>query len=214
MVIKQVALEFTDDIIEGIASGKLFVVGSVVRDAAGVIVKHLAEVPLPKKSSDFDIARLAEGIKDPMVWIVVGIGVAVTTAVGLAVAASVSKKNENAKLRLPTSIDDYNTSLSAYLVAIHSGNIDAGIVDRLIAKLDALKADVDSGGMAVGVSTEQFESLLTTVREYTIKFAEANGVEVDNLDATAPATASESIQILRRYLETQKRIIDDAAGSE
>jgi hypothetical protein len=208
MPVVQVALNFKDEILAGIASGAYTANGSVVRDLTGAIVTHVQEVKLPVKADTFNVSRITEGLKDPKVLAVIGIGVVVTLGIAALVAG---KKKQDAAPDLPKSVRSYDSALSAYLIAVHNGSIDANILDALIAALDSVRQDIESGTIAVESSTEQSANLLSIVSEYTTKLAAANGVEIGELEAATPNGGDDSIASLRRYLEIQKRIIDGAA---
>ena len=204
----QVALNYTPEVLAGVANGLLTVNGSVVRNMAGQIVAHLQEIKLPAKPT-FDVSRFAANLKDPKVLAVLGIGILVTIGVTALVANRQKPESESAPT--PRGIVTYNDSLSAYLIAINTGNLSADVIDRMIASLDSLQSTIDSGEVAIDASAEQSASLLTVVREYTSKFAEANDFELGDIEEPTSDSPSDSIASLRSYLEIQKIIIDRAA---
>jgi hypothetical protein len=208
MPVVQVALHFTDEILAGIARGVYTVNGSVVRDLTGAIVMHVPEIKMPLTAVKFEMPHVPASLKDPKVLAVIGIGVVVTLGITAFVAG---KKKTDATPDVPKTIQDYDSALSAYLIAIHSGSLEASILNDFIAALNSLQLAIDSGTITLQGSPELSTKLLGIVREYTTKFAEANGIEVSELDALAPDSGADSISGLRYYLETQKRIIDSAA---
>jgi hypothetical protein len=132
--------------------------------------------------------------------------------VTLGLAALVAgKKKQDATPDVPKSVRGHDSALSAYLIAVHNGSIDANILDALIAALDSVRQDIESGSIAVHSSTEQSANLLSIVSEYTTKLAAANGFEMGELEAATSDGGADSIASLRRYLKIQKRIIDGAA---
>lgn len=206
MPVVQIALEISDKIAAGLASGEFVRHAGTIRSAGGAIVEHLPEAKMAVKSSMTSVSRIAENLKDPKVLILLGIGAAVV--VGLVAVTQTNKAKQDAEAL--ASGENYNAALNAYLIAIQRGTMDASILSNLIASLDTLQHEIESEQIAIEGSSDQTASLLSIAREYTIKLAEANSVDVGDLPVTAPATASESIQILRRYLGIQKKIINEA----
>lgn len=205
MPVVQIALEISDKIAAGLASGDYVRHAGTIRRAGGAIVEHLPEAAAPLKS--VSKASIVQGIKDPKVLAVLGIGLLITAGVATWVA---TRKTDDADAGVPESVQNYDSALSAYLIAVQSGSMKLSLLNNLIASLDSIQQDIDSSLITIESSDEQTTSLLSIVRDYTIKLAEANNADVGNLPATAPTTASESIQILRRYLGIQKKIIEEA----
>jgi hypothetical protein len=207
MELVQVTLKISDEIFAGIASGKYKLYGSVVRDLSGAIVTHLQEVKLPANPSAFNPARIVASLKDPKVLAVIGIGVVATIVVSTLVAG---RKKPEVTPDLPTTIENYDSSLSAYLIAIHGGSLDAGILDDFIAALNTFQEEIESGVITIEGSTAQSASLLDILREFTTKFAEANGFDLSGLEEPTPEAPNDTIPALLHYLNIQKRIIEAA----
>jgi hypothetical protein len=110
---------------------------------------------------------------------------------------------------LPTCIENFSASLAAYLEAARHGTLDAEIIDRLIADLDAVKAESDSGTITIEFSPEQFETLVGIVADHTRKLAEANQLELSNLPEPANAQGATIIE-LRPYLAVQRELFSRA----
>lgn len=195
------------DIANGLLSGEFIRYGGVVRNTAGQFVTHLKEIPTPEKAVEEVANRGAAGIKTP--WVRVGVGVLTLMAVGSGIVVAVSKRKKKAKPEVPECVQKYNDSLRAYLEAIHTGSLDADILERLIMDLDAVMSYGEAGDTTVAVSAEQLATLTRVVVEYTGKLAEANAIELDE----QPVEDSEGGAVvgLRRYLEVQKRIFNEAA---
>lgn len=100
--------------------------------------------------------------------------------------------------------------MAVYLEAARHGTLDAEIVDRLIADLDAVKAESDSGTITIGFSPEQWETLVGLVAGHTRNLAEANQLELSNLPEPANALGATIIE-LRPYLEVQRELFSRAA---
>jgi hypothetical protein len=208
MPVVQVALDFTDEILAGVASGKYTANGSVIRDLTGAIVTHVPEVKIPAPAVRIDLTRISATLKDPRVLAVIGIGVVATFGITAFVSG---KKKREIWPDLPKSLQNYDSALSTYLIAIGSGNLDAAILSDLIAALSSFQHDIESGIITVESSTELSTNLLSVVRDFTKKFAEANGVEVGGDDGLTFDSDSDSISWLRYFLEVQQRVIEEAS---
>ena len=208
MVVKQVSLEFPPEILAGIESGAYTLFGSVVRDGSRIIA-HLKDAPIPAESRSFDITRFAAGIKDPKVMLLVGLGVALVG--GVAIAAVSVKKMHDRKLPTPEIVETYSASLADYLTAIRSGSIRAEVLSRLLSDLDALQNAFLTGALSIEFSVEQSTALVRLVRDYTQKLARANSHDFEHVSHPSPATAAESLTLLRYYLVVQEQIVRGAA---
>jgi len=189
-------------------SGDLLRSGSVVRDLAGHIIKHLDEVPVPGNSREA-MERIAASLKYP--WAIAATALGAAVVVGGVAALVTWKRERSGKSELPELLEKYNASFVAYLEAVRDGKLDAGIIDQLISDLDAVKAHPDSGRIAIDSSTEQSETLVNLVVDYTRKLAEANPVELNELQDQASTSENDAIIDLRRHLEAQRRIFARAA---
>ncbi|NEB03865.1 hypothetical protein [Streptomyces sp. SID13726] len=193
----------------GLLGGDLIQYGGIVRNQMGQIVKHLKEVPLPL-SNEKVAAHVAGMLKNPRVLIptaVVG-----TLVAGAAVIAVVKKRRQSRKPQLLECVQSYNASLAAYVEAVHEGRLELEIIDRLIADLDAVKAySNEDGSITLDFSTKQAEMLVNIVVDYTRQLAEANSVDLDELQGVAPASENDAVVDLRRHLEAQRKIFTEAA---
>lgn len=202
VTIQPVNFYIPPEIQAGLASGELIRYGGVVRDGAGQLVKHLKEVPLSESGRDA-AQRFAASLKNP--WVVVGVGLG---AVAITSITTFAVRKRTAAKRL---VAQYNTSFGKYLEGVRDGTLDANIIDQLISNLDAVKASSDMGTITVGFSTEQSETLVNLVAEYTAKLAAANSVDLDLLGANEASSGGGAVTNLRSHLEAQKQIFKRAA---
>lgn len=208
MAVVPVAYDIPEDILEGLASGALTRFGSVVRDRAQIIA-HLKEVPLPGGGQEMEATSIAAALKNPQ--ILIGLGVVVAAAAG-SMAFWAARKRKQAVSSGPSKyVENYNASLGAYLEAVRNGRLDADIVDRLVSDLDVVAAESDGGRIAVEFSTEQSEALVKLVVDYTRKLAEANSVDLKEIQETTSHSEGHPIVDLRRYLDAQRQIFAAAA---
>lgn len=197
------------DVATGLLSGDFIRYGGVVRDTAGRLVIHLKEIPTPEKAVEEVAKRAAMSIKNP--WVALGAGVLMLVAVGGGVLLAVKSRKKDANPEVPECVKQYNESLRTYLEAIRTGSLEAETIDRLIADLDAVKAYAEGGDATVAFSAEQLETLTKVVVEYTTKLAEANQIELDEPEQVAAGAEGNVLVDLRRCLEVQKLIFDEAA---
>jgi hypothetical protein len=197
------------DVATGLLSGDFIRYGGVVRDTAGRLVIHLKEIPTPEKAVEEVAKRAATSIKNP--WVALGAGALMLVAVGGGVLLAVKSRKKDANPEGPECVKQYNESLRTYLEAIRTGSLEAETIDRLIADLDAVKAYAEGGDATVAFSAEQLETLTKVVVEYTTKLAEANQIELDEPEQVAAGAEGNVLVDLRRYLEVQKLIFDEAA---
>lgn len=190
----------------GLRGGDLIRCGGIVRNQMGQIVKHLKEVPLPV-SNEKAVARVAGMLKSPRVLIPTAV---VGTVAAVIVAAK--KRKRTGKPEVPECVQSYNASLAAYVEAVHEGRLELDIINRLIADSDSVKAYSDEdGSVTLDFSTKHAEMLVNIVIDYTRQLAEANSVDLNELQGVAPASESNAVVDLRRHLEVQRKIFAEAA---
>jgi hypothetical protein len=199
--VRQVPLVIPDAMLVRLDAGELMLRGGVLRErATGQIVKHLADA----SPADAARAALAESIpkafRSPKGVAVIGLGVAVAVAGGAYLA---TRRTRAAQPELPAPFEDFNTSMAAYLDAASQGALDAQIIDRLIADLDALEAESERGTDTIAFTAEPL--LVRVAADYTRMLLEANQLGPNNLPAPANPEGA-TIKDLRPYLELQREI--------
>ncbi|MFJ4874045.1 hypothetical protein ACIP93_02315 [Streptomyces sp. NPDC088745] len=197
------------DIEAGLIGGDLIQYGGIVRNQMGQIVKHLKELPLPLSNQKVAV-HVAGMLKNSRILIptaVVG-----TLVAGAAVIAVAKKRRQNRKPQVLEYAQSYNDSLVTYVEAVHEGRLELKIIDLLIADLDAAKTYSNEGdSITFDFSTNQAEMLVNIVVDYTRQLAEANSVDLDELQGVAPASENDAVVDLRRYFEAQRKIFTEAA---
>jgi hypothetical protein len=191
------------DIQLGLDAGTLVRYGGVVRNDLGQIVTHLKEVDLPGKEPA-GAQRAAALLKDRRVVIVIVLGTAIGGTIAfLAVKDRVQARKNRVQAR--KCIKDLNASLVAYFEAARDGSLDEGTISRLITDLDAAEEYSNNGLVAVA------SALADLVIDYTSKLAEANSVDLDELQEEGQAAEKGAVVDLRRHLEVQRKIFIEAA---
>jgi hypothetical protein len=204
----QTALEIPDDIYSRLLTGELVRPGGVVRDHAGRLVTLLDDASHIDNAPEAAQANMAKILRNPK-YVLIGLGVVAVAATAGAAAYLVTRKTKAAQPELPTSVESYSASLAAYLEAARHGTLDAEIIDRFIADLDAVKAESDSGTITIAFLPEQWETLVGIVAGHTRTLAEANQHELSNLPEPANAQGATIIE-LRPYLEVQRELFSRA----
>lgn len=212
MTVVPVAYDIPEAILAGLASGEFMRFGSVVRDSKQIIM-HLKEVvpPVNDLGPDGGLApAMAAAHKNRNVLIGLGT-ITVLAAGGFAIWAATRSKKDAAQPEVPESAAEYTAALSSYLEAIQTGTLDSEKLDRLVAALDTLQQESESGEMKLEVSIEQSTALVGLVVDYTRKLAEANAVRLDDDHDSSNLADANPIVDLRQWLEVQKRILGEAA---
>ena len=186
--IVQVAFEIPDDLAVGLATGLYRRLGGVVRYATGPnkgqIVRHLKEVMvLDKKEEALSLAEKAIQIGKAHKKLALGVMIVVgcSTTAGLVYTGINHKKQKK-----------FKTSFQAYIEAIRTGNLDIEHIEDLENSLSDVKT--------IKLKACELSLLVWHIREYTLKLAEANNVDVDIEETETP------IVDIQRYLEMQKEI--------
>lgn len=211
-MIQQVAFDIPKEIALGLASGEYVQYGGVVRDAAGHIVKHLEPVDV---SNDVNKAiqvaaqaiQLAKENKKTAIGVLAVAGVA---AAGGAVYAGVThlqhKKEERAR---KTAMDDFNAAFSEYLKALGNSELTVEKIDELENAISALSGS--EKGCTIEIESEQFKSLVKSVRDYTERLSKANSAKSSNVVFKLFEKKPNDISGLKECLATQREILTQAA---
>lgn len=209
MTVVPIYVDIPDDILAGLVTGDLMRFGTVVRDSKEIIA-HLPEVDrLPE--ADESLASTAHGSALGNEKLLIGLGIAAVAAAGTALTFYLIKRRRRSKSEIPTCVASYNASLVAYLAAVQDGTLDAGLVDRMISALEAVKEETDSGNMTIELSVQQSEALIGMFATYIRMLAEANSLEVGEILESTPPLEVSPIVDLRRYLEAQREIFRRSA---
>ncbi|MFJ3620641.1 hypothetical protein ACIPSH_21150 [Streptomyces iakyrus] len=161
-------------------------------------------------SNEKAVARVAGMLRNPRVLIPTAI--LGTVAAGAAVIVAAKKRKQTGKPEVPECVQRYNASLAAYVEAVHEGRLELGIIERLIAELDAIKAHSgEEGSITLAFSTKHVEMLVNIAVDYTRQLTEANSVDLNELQGVAPASEKDAVVDLRRHLEVQRKIFTEAA---
>lgn len=211
MPIEQTALIVPPIIQAGIDSGELFKNGSVVRDAAGHIVKHLDEVPFdPGKVQELAVAldgaarKAVNAAKSNPKAILVVAGVAVVVSSATSFYLKKAKHSKTAKIQERVSIEDrFNTAATAWIDAASAGAVTPDIVSEL---QDAWEAYDASNKEWKAQPNDLAVSLMQLVKTWNIQ----NGLS-RNLPAATDSSTDDVVVDLSEYLTAQREMLSEAA---
>lgn len=211
-MIQQVAFDVPKEIALGLASGEYVQYGGVVRDAAGHIVKHLEPADVSNDANKaMQVAaqaiQLAKENKKTAIGVLAVAGVA---AAGGAVYAGVThlqrKREERAR---KTALDDFNAAFSEYLKALGNSELTVEKIDELENAISALSGS--EKGCTIEIESEQFKSLVKSVRDYTERLSKANSAKSSNVVFKLFEKKPNDISGLKECLATQREILTQAA---
>lgn len=201
----QPQLDVPLDVFTGLAKGLLTQHGSIIRWAAGAadgrggrIYAHLPEIRYDKPAEA--VARRAMAL-NPRLYV----PVLVVGGLGAAAIGWVAKQRWAQRQYVASVILAFETSLRAYVSAAQAGALDSTIVERLVDDLDALQA-LSSEGKRVDISLDALVPLFELVMAHTSSLADAYEINVDEISVGDDVVVS-----LRRHLEKQKSILDEAS---
>jgi hypothetical protein len=210
MAVLQTALDIPDDVFAGLVTGEYVRDGGVVRDLAGRLVKLLDDASPVTEAQESARAALAKSLTRPR-SVVIGLAVAAVAAAAGGVALVAVRRRRPTETAPPACVATYNASLAACLEAARAGTLDAGIINQLIADLDALLKQTSGGSVSVDISLAETQTLVGIIAEHTRSLAEANDIDLDDLAEVGAGLDGRTIVDLRRYLELQGKIFGEAA---
>ena len=200
---KQIAFEIPPEIQVGIDAGALLRFGGVVRDRAGHIVKHLEEVSMPEADNSAGENTVVQFAKKNK-YFIIGIAIA---AIAAGVIYVVVKNKKNKEERIPKCVADFNESFAEYVDSIKMGAVSEKKIDKVMIALEEIKRNQEKETITITFSVENISLLLGMVRDYTMKFAEANSFEIQEEDIKE----YDEIDGLQHYLKIQKQIFEKCA---
>lgn len=197
MAVIQEAFFIPDDIAVGLASGIYKRFGGVVRWAVGSqkgqIVKHLKPIPVRNAASAANAVSVTAtkslsqramefGAKHKTGLIITGIATgAAAIGGGIYYGVKTHKRKQ------------FQNAFHAYIEAIRHGTLTVEIIENLEGTLSEVKT--------VKMSADELFVLVNHIRDYTLKLAEDNDVDMNIRPSDEP------IIDLQKYLQAQKKIL-------
>lgn len=206
MAIVQEAFDIPADIMTKLLTGEYRRIGGVVRYAIGPekgqIVKHLDPVDLKVTEQAQGIsARILQFAKTNKKGLIIGGVIAGVVAAGGFIYYKV-------KTHEPEVVTQFRRALRTYIAEIRKGNLELDTINKLMLALDELKEHKDYEKFKITLSTEDLDTLVNRIYNYTIRLAENNKIELTEEEL---GRTDNSILNLQNYLKTQKRIFETAA---
>lgn len=206
MAIVQEAFDIPADIMTKILTGEYRRIGGIVRYAVGPkkgqIVKHLDPVDLKAAEQAKGIgAKVLQFAKHNKKGLLVRSAIAGAAAAGGFIYYKV-------KTHEPAVVTKFRAALRTYIAEVRKGNLELETIDALMSALDDLKKHKDYEKFKITLSTEDLDTLVNRIYEYTLRLAANNKVE---LTEDERSQSDNSILNLQNYLRTQKRIFEEAA---
>lgn len=206
MAIVQEVFDIPDDIMLKLLTGEYRRIGGIVRYAVGTkkgqIVKHLDPIDIDSvdqaKGIGTRIIRFAKCNKKSLI---IGGVVAGAITIGGFIHYKISTHE-------PTVVADFRAYLRTYVDEIRRGSLRLETIEIMMSALEELKKHKDYEKFKVVLSTEDLETLVNRICEYTIQLADNNNVQLTEKECRR---TDNSILNLQDYLKTQKRIFEMAA---
>lgn len=209
-MIQQVAFEVPAEIAVKLAAGELIQHGGVVRDLSGRIVKHLkpADVADGANAAKQVAIKALAVAKENKKLAVGALVVAGVSAVGGTAYGVVSRiKHRKALEEQKGAMNTFNAAFTDYLSALDKGELTVEMIDGLETAMVGLSGEK---GFAVEVEGDQFMSLVKAVRDYTDRFAKANGMKPEAPVLIIFDKRLNDLGGLRDCLATRRKILSQA----
>ena len=210
-MIQQVAFEVPTEIAVKLATGEFVQYGGVVRDLSGRIVKHLkpADVADGANAAKQVAVKALAVAKENKKLAVGALAVAGAAAVGGAAYGVISHfKHRRGQKEQKTAMDAFNAAFTDYLSALDKGELTVEIIDALEGAMDGLSGEK---GFTVEIEGDQFMLLVKAVRDYTDRFAKANGMKSEAPILKIFDKRPNDLSGLRDCLATQRESRSQAA---
>lgn len=131
----------------------------------------------------------------------------VIAAIAAGVIYVVVKNKKNKEEQIPKCVVDFNESFAEYVDLIKIGAVSERKIDKVMIALEEIKRNQEKETITITFSVENISLLLGMVRDYTMKFAEANSFEIQEEDIKE----YDEIDGLQHYLKIQKQIFEKCA---
>lgn len=201
MAIVQEAFDIPPDIMTKILTGEYRRLGGVVRYAIGPkkgqIVKHLDPVDMKNADEAQGIVMKAFNYARENKKGVIALGVIAGSMIIGSIIHRINKTKE------PRVVKEFRDALRTYIAEIRQGQLELNTITTLMTALDNLKKHEDYDQFKITLSTEDLDTLVKRIYDYTIQLADNNNVELTEEERSQ---TDNSILNLHNYLNTQKRI--------
>lgn len=181
-----------------------------MRDLSGRIVKHLkpadvADGANAAKQVAIKALAVAKENKKLAVGALVVAGVAAVGGTAYGVVSRI--KHRKALEEQKGAMNTFNAAFTDYLSALDKGELTVEMIDGLETAMVGLSGEK---GFAVEVEGDQFMSLVKAVRDYTDRFAKANGMKPEAPVLIIFDKRLNDLGGLRDCLATRRKILSQA----
>lgn len=209
MPLQQTAIVIPEAIAQGLKTGELIRNGSVVRNSAGQIVKHLAEVTIEPNTAEkaVNTVRLVagRGIELTRKYPIVAGAIGLTALVAGGTMATLSVRSKKAKIQERVNIEDrFAAAATAWFDAAAAGAVTSDTVSELE---EAWEEYNDSNKEWHAQPNNLAISLMQSVQTWNSQ----NGLST-NLPATPHDSTDDTVVNLSEYLAAQRKSLGEAEG--
>ena len=178
MAVVQEVFEIPDDIIDKIETGEYKRYGGIIRDSSGKIVKHLKRVELEKVKEKLNpVYKVALILKNNPVVIVAVIGVLILAVIGIVCSVIHHRRDKLIKT--------YHSSVIKYFIGVKNGTLSLEDIENLRSAIIKLENNKNDKAINELVTSEEFETVTSIVKDYTEKVRKANSYDYpDFIDLT------------------------------
>ena len=187
MAVIQKDIVVPDNLLPGIMSGDIDIMGLAKNADNGRIVKHLDAFD----SNDSDSSASAAAA-------LIALGIAAVAGIGYGIYSIVNRSK----------VRHFKEALNAYVQAVNNRELTVEIIDDLIGALDKLKGKLRKN-IQIEFSSDELTALIDCLCNHTQTLADAN-----NINLTFEMTEEEKADILLRFrnnLRKQRDIFELAA---
>lgn len=200
MAIVTVKMDVPDNLYTEIMAGKVILKGLVKNAGNKRIRKHIDLVPMSAKEQAIQAVKANKNI-------IVGVGI----AFGILLVAGITYLfHRNKKKKADDKTIEFSNSLKAYLSEAKDGQLDYETLNNLIVALEGLQNSKNGNLENLNLSPAQLNTLIKSVFDYTKALAKANDVDVKDIKKPSRKQKDKVVDLMS-YLETQKKIIEQAA---
>ncbi|WP_026906816.1 hypothetical protein [Paucisalibacillus globulus] len=187
MTVVQVFLKIPDGIIKKIDTGEYKIIGGVVRDNKGQLVKHLSEA-----SKTEIILHYAWNNRDTLIKI------------GKSGYKLTRHYFDSKKVQQP--VVKFKKAFKVYLDAVCKGALTTELISDMMERLDEVKRIPNYEKINIPLSMQEIDLLMNGLFEYTNKLASDNAIELTGLEKKALLKSENLFTNLECFLKTQNRI--------
>ena len=149
------------------------------------------------------------GKSNPKIIVVGLVGAAIVTVAGVFTYKKVKAK-ETQSSDSSFDLSALNCAFSEYIKALQEERLSDSVVENLQSAIDEIENGIGEKTDSVDFEGEQFKSLMTLIRDYTIRLIEGNSELVGGLAIDVPDEKDSSLGALKVCLKAQQAVLKAA----